>query len=308
MQYDVVPPQPIVTFNPQDGANGMPIDQVINVSFDFAMRLLNDSPITDPASLITFKKGDLTTGIDVPFTAVLNGANTMISITPDNDLDYFSTYTVLIAASIESEFDMAISASQTTFDIYEPDLVSVTFVVDVNHLTNLDPLVDVFYISGAMPLVTSWEEPGTNPALMLNDTDQDLFYSITLDLMPGTIFYKYFRGTGWNGGEWAGDPNREVVLVNDTIIHDWWGSLAVENIVPDNGLSIYPNPNNGTLYIANARNTNIYVYNVIGGLIATVLKADEVNIIDLSKFANGAYLVKIVSDNDVITKKIQLTR
>jgi archaellum component FlaG (FlaF/FlaG flagellin family) len=59
----------------------------------------------------------------------------------------------------------------------------------------------------------------------------DLIYSITLALPAGEYEYKYFvvvDQPNWNLGEWAGDPNRMVVISRDTIIHDVWGDRPAE--------------------------------------------------------------------------------
>jgi hypothetical protein len=68
-----------------------------------------------------------------------------------------------------------------------------------------------------------WNEPGTNPNNQLTDANGDSIYSVTLTLMPGIYHYKFFKGAGWNGGEWTGDPNRGINVVNDTIANHLWG-------------------------------------------------------------------------------------
>jgi len=116
-------------------------------------------------------------------------------------------------------------------------LVEVTFEVNMNYITDLDTSVDVFYLAGNIPPISYWDEPGSNTDLILSDTNGDGFYSLTLALDTGHISYKYFRGAGWAGGEWPGDPNRTEVIVNDTTISNMWAieipvdfSYSYENV------------------------------------------------------------------------------
>jgi hypothetical protein len=45
-------------------------------------------------------------------------------------------------------------------------------------------------------------------------------------LLPaGHYQFKFFKGTGWMGGEWLGDPNRDIYIENDTTASFIWGEL-----------------------------------------------------------------------------------
>ncbi len=73
------------------------------------------------------------------------------------------------------------------------------------------------YVSGSFGgIYGTWNEPGTNPNNELTDPNTDSIYSITMALGAGTYYFKFFKGTGWGGGEWPGDPNRGINVVNDT--------------------------------------------------------------------------------------------
>ena len=109
---DLVPP--FVIYTPADGITGILVDVEIELSFSQAVRLIDDSPITDPASLITLKETDAN-GADVSFSAIINDENNLITITPDDNLAYEQDYYVALGASVEGENDVAISESNTTF-------------------------------------------------------------------------------------------------------------------------------------------------------------------------------------------------
>ena len=102
-----------------------------------------------------------------------------------------------------------------------PELFTVTFNV-LFDVYGFDP--DIYYvvITGTM---TDWAEPGTDPELEMElISDDPLMYSKTFLLEAGTYEYKYFSdffGEGWDGGEWAGDPNRIIEVTGDMTVEDW---------------------------------------------------------------------------------------
>ena len=56
------------------------------------------------------------------------------------------------------------------------------------------------------PAYPNWDPAG----IALTDDDSDGVYSVTLDLVPGTIEYKFINGNAWGGendDEWAGEDN-----------------------------------------------------------------------------------------------------
>lgn len=89
--------------------------------------------------------------------------------------------------------------------------VTVTFNVNMTNAGLSDQNV---YIAGDFGATTwgSWNEPGTNPACLMTDEDGDMIYSITMDLPKGTYPFKFFKGEGWSGDEWPGDPNRTATV------------------------------------------------------------------------------------------------
>jgi hypothetical protein len=71
---------------------------------------------------------------------------------------------------------------------------------------------------------------------------------------------------------------------------------------------IYPNPTTSVINITNVEGASIYVYNVIGELVASVQQAGALSQVDLSANANGTYFVKVVNGNDITTQKINLIK
>lgn len=77
------------------------------------------------------------------------------------------------------------------------------------------------------------------------DPDNDSVYSVTLNLLDNVYAFKFFKGTGWLGGEWDRDPNRIVTVNSDNIINCVWGLYGFvdtkEKMLPFD-VSVYPIP------------------------------------------------------------------
>ena len=101
-------------------------------------------------------------------------------------------------------------------------LPSVTFNVDMSTCSGFIPGTDQVYIAGNFPGAT-WNEPGTNPALLMTRIGVTYTYSLTMTLSPGTYEYKYFRNAGWGGGEWIGGSNRSITNTGTVTLNDVWG-------------------------------------------------------------------------------------
>lgn len=70
----------------------------------------------------------------------------------------------------------------------------------------------------------TWNEPGTNALCELTDPDADMIYTVSMTLNAGTYQFKFFKGAGWDGGEWAGDPNRTVTIATAFDHLYMWGA------------------------------------------------------------------------------------
>ncbi|MFZ5939680.1 MAG: T9SS type A sorting domain-containing protein [Bacteroidota bacterium] len=67
------------------------------------------------------------------------------------------------------------------------------------------------YVSGAFGgAYGNWPEPGSVPALEMTDPDVDGIYTVTLNLPDDLYAFKFFKGTGWGGGDNA--PGGDRVL------------------------------------------------------------------------------------------------
>lgn len=100
-----------------------------------------------------------------------------------------------------------------------------TFYVDMTDVEDFDPETHTVYITGSL---LNWPEPGTDAdrQTMVLIEDEDTVIPVVTPDETGEVSYKYFSdfvGDGWEGGEWAGDPNRTADLVAGAQIEDEWG-------------------------------------------------------------------------------------
>lgn len=98
----------------------------------------------------------------------------------------------------------------------------LTFHVDLTTAEGFVHGTDVVYIAGDFPGAT-WNEPGTNPNLLLTRIGTTMVYSVSLQLPNGTYQYKYFKNAGWGGGEYQGGSNRTVTVTGTATQEDQWG-------------------------------------------------------------------------------------
>ena len=107
---------PTVTFNPANGATEAASRANITITFNEAVRLLNNDDLTDSNvdSLITLRQINAS-GAIIGFDATINDANTIITINPSATLPTIRDIYVAIGATVEDSADNAITASDATF-------------------------------------------------------------------------------------------------------------------------------------------------------------------------------------------------
>ena len=76
----------------------------------------------------------------------------------------------------------------------------------------------------------------------------------------------------------------------------------VEDVI-ENTIGFYPNPTQSIVNVENVEDgSSIQVYNSIGKL---VINQTNVNTIDLSTYPNGLYLMRVITNNQIVsTQKI----
>ena len=99
------------------------------------------------------------------------------------------------------------------------------------------------------------------------------------------------------------------VIIDDVMIEKVTGVTGIKTIATNDAIAIFPNPTSGILNInATEANSSVEVFNVIGDKVYTSSLVKGNNTVDLSSLANGAYFVKLNSNNQIITKKVILSK
>ena len=84
---------------------------------------------------------------------------------------------------------------------------------------------------------------------------------------------------------------------------------SINNLEGNDVIEIYPNPTKGELYITNAVDANIYIYNILGKVVVNINNAGIFNTIDMSAFNEGTYIIRILIPSiGIITKKVILVK
>ena len=107
---------PTVTFAPVDGATAVANDGTITITFDEAVRKIDDNALTNDNvdDLITLKASDAS-GSDIAFGATIDTDKKVITITPDSDFSSEQVVYVGIGETVEDSSNHAISATSATF-------------------------------------------------------------------------------------------------------------------------------------------------------------------------------------------------
>jgi len=111
------------------------------------------------------------------------------------------------------------------------------------------------------------------------------------------------EGSEWRGiSNYAGGP---AIRLNYGIENDETGNTIVTELEE---ISLYPNPTTGVLYLEGVEGADVQISNMMGQVVESIENANEYNQVDMSSYANGTYFVKVVVDNKVTTRKINLMK
>ena len=123
-------------------------------------------------------------------------------------------------------------------DVYGAKPAVVTFRVDMTDAEIFDPATDEIFMAGTVNYPNEWVMPGETPNMkMMPEAEGSMIYALTVTIPNGEYSYKYSRvingEPSWGNGEWAGDPNRSVMVGGDMTITDVWGVIAAETMIAD---------------------------------------------------------------------------
>ncbi|MBT3479448.1 MAG: T9SS type A sorting domain-containing protein [Candidatus Marinimicrobia bacterium] len=190
---------PTITFSPSDGTQGVAINNNVTITFSEAVRLIDDSGISDTNidALITLKDTD-GNGSDISFDATINTAKTVITIDPVSNFSSVQTVYVSIGSTVEDVSHNAISggnASFVTIDTQGPSYIWNP----VNGATGVSPASNVRLTFAEMVRNiddTDLTDTNVDALLTLKDSDingSDISFDATVS-SAGGVGSLYFDG------------------------------------------------------------------------------------------------------------------
>lgn len=216
--------------------------------------------------------------------------------------------------SVNLDDDKTVEVVLSPLDFAVTFKVNLTRAIQFGLLDGFDYNQHHIFITGDM---TSWSEPGDDldNQMMERISSEPMVYSIVHQLMPGVYEYKYFSdliGDGWDGGEWPGDPNRSIEVIDDAIVvEEMFGPSDLQVIESHEiVLNLFPNPARTNLTVeANEAITGIRMIDMLGQVVYTTSVANEYNhVISVTPFRSGVYFVQVTTSGGVITSRVQITR
>ena len=140
-----------------------------------------------------------------------------------------------------------------------------------------------------------------NMEVVATTTDKSYFDEVE----KGTYYYQVTAVYEEDGIECESEPAKtyddetlDYVVVEVTSVG--------ENSV--NGLMIYPNPTNGNLNVNVEAMRRITIANTLGQVVYDQEVSGDSQIIDMSQYQPGIYMVRIATDNGVAVKRVNVVR
>ncbi len=165
-----------------------------------------------------------------------------------------------------------------------------SYSVDLLTTDPNDPALPVAITATTLPAFATLVDNGDNTA------------TVSFDMTPSDISEFYYRFDLIADNGIAQNTATVYALVSDDFCTEDISETELSH------LNIYPNPSTGIVNIENAKGSKVFVYNIVGSIVTSIDKADVVSTVDLSNFAEGTYIIKVVSNNSVVSKIINIVK
>ena len=165
-----------------------------------------------------------------------------------------------------------------------------SFNIDHDNLNNFYTFVFEEPVSVADTFFVGWQKLSADNTIM----------NIGLDINSTNENYKFYNIYG----DWQQSSVDGVMMMRPI-----FGDTDLSDIEKfESEIQIYPNPTNDIVNIQlqnlPENKSDIYVYDFSGKLILNSSFSDDNTSIDLSNYSTGVYFIKIVTENQIINKKI----
>jgi len=309
---------PAAAFEPQNGTFDFIPNGTIKLHFSEAVRLINDSPITNPLSLITLKEDNIN-GADVLFTASINADKTKISITPSANLALNSQYFVEIGSTTENAIDESVASTNSTFTVFAP--AATAQITPINNEVNVSVSSVIRFsfnqkVYNANGSEISLSNVGDLVTLKKNNAmGEDVPFSAHIDfpkkvltitpssdLLSNQVYYATLSPVSNEYGVETADLSTTFTTENLAGI--------TENRVGE--FTIYPNPANSNISLnfksLNVENATASITDISGRLVYskefTNVSENSTVKISTEAYSNGIYFVSFEYDGNKIVKKL----
>lgn len=123
------------------------------------------------------------------------------------------------------------------------------------------------------------------------------FWGTKWFLLSGSNAESWISITNWSSGGLCIHLNLNNYVMPNSVMN-----------VAERDVNIYPNPTSNSLNIENVEGCNIQILNMMGQVVENIEKANLVNTVDMSRYANGTYFVRVINGNEVSTHKVNLMK
>lgn len=122
----------------------------------------------------------------------------------------------------------------------------------------------------------------------------------------GAVFKDSPNALGYDLTSWTAINEMFEAPAPSSLYFKIFGDITTNvNSINTSNINLFPNPTTGIVNITNTELNTVAVYNMLGQVLSTL---ENVQKIDLSSFENGTYIVKVISENNTITKKVNLIK
>ena len=310
----------VIDFDIDDLEENIDLDQTIHVSFNSPVTFPDGTEITNANvhELITYTQIDKT-GTPVAFTATISENKQLISISPDEPLNFNTQYYIEIASvmgsnglvsepiSITFTTRESLGAPVATFDItdHESDVpVDHTFTIEFNQSVRHADGSNITILNIGQLLTFRKDDmhgDAVNYTAAINSEKTQITVSPLANLANNQL---YVLGVDALMGE--DDEISEPVYVSFTTEE----ALFVNEFDPAS-INIFPNPAKGDIFIELPpvhSDVNIRLFHINGQLAYETLTQGSTVKIDASQFSAGIYFVEIFADGKIARKKITVVQ
>jgi len=242
-------------------------------------------------------------------TAVFNGVTSFVG--GNHTTSMYSTYLPIYNAqyAIKTAFGLTISGSHLgdnyTMNINVAKLAQTAASNMVLHVAvTQSHIIESWQGQTHLEFVSRLMAPNENGTPLNFGANTQLDIPITFAL-----------NSAW-GGSLANHDYEIIVWVQDLNTKEVYDAQKMDlDLIPVSineinaaNINVYPNPASNYVMINNAENANVQVYDVLGNKVLDLNNISNNYKMDVSNLSQGSYVLKIVQNNQIVTKRISLVK